>query len=275
VSDLENHSMSQSDVPPIHTIDSLVEQFAACGLAAGQTVVVHSSLSKIGGYIVGGAEAVIWALLKVLTPDGTLMMPTHTTENTEPSKWQHPPVPESYWQVIRDHAPPYNPAISQTRQMGVMPELFRTWPGVQRSAHPIGSFAALGKHAAYLTGDHQLDDEFGETSPLGRLYELDGYVMLLGVTHHNNTSLHMAEHRASWPGKRFVKEGTAMLVDGVRQWVVYEMFDLNSDDFEQIGDLYEAEHGIPRGRVGNAEVRFLKQRPLIDYAVQWMEKNRT
>lgn len=262
------------DIPLPHTTDSLAEEFAACGLAAGHTVVVHSSMGKIGGYIVGGAEAVIWALIKVLGEDGTLMMPTHTTENTDPGNWRNPPVPESYWDVIRAHAPAFDPRITKTRKMGVIPELFRTWPGVLRSAHPIGSFAAWGKHAQYLTANHDLYDEFGPTSPISRLYELDGYIMLLGVPHDNNTSLHLAEHRANWPGKRYIQDGTAMYVDGKRQWVAYQMLDMNTDDFDTLGDTYEAAHHIPRGRVGIAEVRFMKQRPLIDFAVEWMEKNR-
>jgi len=264
--------MSESALP--HTIDSLAEQFAACGLAAGQTVVVHSAMSKIGGHIVGGVEAVIWALLKVLGEKGTLMMPTHTDENTDPARWQHPPVPESYWQAIRDHAPAYDPAITKTWQVGVIPELFRTWPGARRSAHPTNSFAALGPNAAYLTEHHELLSGLGDQSPIGRLYQLDGHILLLGVPHENNTSLHLAEYRATWPGKRTFQEGTAMMVDGVRQWVTFEMLDLDSDDFNTIGEAYEAEHPILRAHVGNAEVRFLKQRPLIDFAVEWMETHR-
>jgi aminoglycoside 3-N-acetyltransferase len=267
--------MPDAELPPLpHTIDSLAEQFAACGLAAGQTVVVHSAMSKIGGYIVGGAEAVIWALLKVLGEDGTLMLPTHTTENTDPANWRNPSVPESYWAVIRANAPAYDPRITRTRQMGQIAELFRTWPGVQRSAHPVGSFAALGRHAAYLAADHQLLDEFGPTSPIGRLYELDGHILLLGVPHDNNTSLHLAEHRANWPGKHTIQDGSAMYVDGQRQWVAYQLLDMNTDDFDTLGDAYEAANGIPRGKVGDAEVRFMKQRPLIDFAVEWMEIHR-
>ncbi len=256
------------------TVEALAEQLAGCGLAAGQTVVVHMSMSKIG-WIAGGAEAVIRALLAALTPTGTLMVPTQTTGNTDPARWQHPPVPEHWWPVIREHMPAFDPAISPTRKMGAVAELFRTWPGVVRSAHPIGSFAALGPNAAYLTGDHRLLDEFGPTSPLGRLYELDGYILLLGVGHGNNTSLHLAEWRADWPGKPYVHQGTAMLVDGRREWVEFDEIDFNADDFPTIGDAYEAEHHIPRGRVGQADVRFMKQRPLVDFAVEWMERNRS
>src|SRR5215207_6408421 len=256
------------------TVDSLAAQFAACGLSAGQTVLVHMSMSKIG-WIAGGPQAVIEALLRVLGADGTLMMPAHSTDNTDPANWKNPPVPESWWPVIREHAPAYDPARTHTRNMGAVAELFRTWPGVLRSIHPDASFAAYGPNAAFLTEIHDLERLFAEPSPIGRLYELNGHILLLGVDHGNNTSLHFAEFRANWPGKHTIREGAAMMVDGERRWVAYDMLSLKDDDFPALGDSYEAENGIPRGRVGKAEVRFMKQRPLIDYAVKWIEANRT
>lgn len=98
--------------------------------------------------------------------------------------------------------------------------------------------------------------------------------MLAGVNHENNTSLHLAEYRANFPGKRFIDEGTAIFVNGQRQWVPFQMQSLNTDDFSQIGDTYEAQNNIPPHNVGRAEVRFMKQRPLVDFAVDWMNKNR-
>ncbi len=258
--------------PPL-TIDSLVEQFAACGLATGQTVLVHSSMSKLG-WIAGGAQAVITALLRVVGDSGTLMMPAHSAENTDPSHWRNPPVPESWWPIIREHMPAYDPARTPTREMGAIPELFRTWPGILRSGHPIGSFAARGVNADYLTRDHRLLDMFGDTSPIGKLYELDGHILLLGVNHSNNTSLHLAENRASWPEKSTVREGTAMMLRDTRYWVEFDMLRLHDDDFNQIGADYEAAHHVPIHHIGRAETRFLKQRPLIDFAVEWMERNR-
>lgn len=269
---MSEESTISTDHPPL-TIDSLVEQFAACGLAAGQTVLVHSSMSKLG-WIAGGAQAVISALLRVLGDSGTLMTPSMTTQNTNPVNWREPPVPESWWPVIREHMPAFDPARTPTREMGVIPELFRTWPGVLRSGHPIGSFAALGPNADYLTRDHRLIEEFSDTSPLGRLYELDGYILLLGVNHENNTSLHLAEYRANWPGKPIIREGTAVMFRDTRYWVEYDLVEPNADDFNQIGAAYESAHNIPIHHVGRAETRFLKQRPLIDFAVEWMERNR-
>ncbi|MBI1279982.1 MAG: aminoglycoside N(3)-acetyltransferase [Anaerolineaceae bacterium] len=255
------------------TVDLLVEQFGQCGLQTGQTVLVHSSLSKLG-WVAGGAQAVVQALIQVLGESGTLMMPSFTTQNTNPENWKHPPQPADWIAIIQANMPAFDAATSPPRNMGAIADLFRIWPGTVRSHHPVGSFSARGVHADYLTNNHQLLDEFGITSPLARLYELDGYILLLGVGHGNDSSLHLAEHRATWPSKHSVVEGSAVLVDGVREWVRFDMLDLDTSDFVTIGEAYEKQAGLIRGRVGQAEVRFMKQRPLIDFAVEWMEANR-
>lgn len=262
----------QPDQQP-NTIASLERDLRAAGLAAGETVCVHSSLRSLG-WVAGGAQAVIIALLNVIGEDGTLMMPTHSSQNSDPAEWQNPPIPQTWWPIFRAEAPAYDPATTPTRMMGAIAEMFRTWPGVRRSSHPMGSFAALGRHAQTLTDDHLLDQMLGERSPVGRLYALDGSILLLGVTHGNNTMLHLAETRTDWPGKVRRAEGTAMLVDGQRQWVTFEMDSFDDSDFDQIGDSYEAAYGISRGRVGLAEVRFVRVRPLVDYAVEWIRANR-
>lgn len=255
------------------TVVSLADKLRACGLAEGQTVLVHMAMSKLG-WVIGGAEAVILALLAAVGDSGTIMMVTNSTNNTDPSEWQHPPVPEDWWQLIRDHTPAYNAATTPTRGMGVVPELFRTWPGTIRSQHPAMSLAAHGPNAAYLTADHALEEDLGERSPLGRLYALDGYVLLLGVGHWNNTSLHLAEYRANYRGKRNVRSGCAMLVNGKRQWVFYETLKIHTDDFGAIGDAFDAAHDIPAQRIHDAEVRFFRQRLVVDFAQRWMEENR-
>jgi aminoglycoside 3-N-acetyltransferase len=255
------------------TARSLAEKLHACGLRAGHTVLAHMAMSRLG-WIVGGAEAVILGFLDVLGPTGTLMMPTHTTSNTDPAEWQHPPIPQSWWQLVRDHTPAYNPATTPTRQMGAVPELLRAWPGAIRSDHPVTSFAAIGPNAPYLTADHVLEEDTGNRSPVGRLYELDGYVLLLGVTHWNNTSLHLAEARAHYPGKRNIRSGTAMMAAGRRQWVEYETLETYADDFGEIGQAFDTAHRIEVKQIAQAEVRFFRQRAVVDFAVAWMEQHR-
>ena len=260
------------------TVESLSQDLSALGLRAGQTVLVHSSLSSLG-YVSGGAQSVISALLEVLGESGTLILPTHTTQNTEPSNWQAPPVPEAWWSIIRNTRPAYQPDITPTRGMGAISELFRTLPGVKRSAHPTVSFAATGPNADYLLGNHtSLEEELGEDSPVGKLYELDGYILLLGVSHDSNSSLHLAEYRANYANKKTIKEGTAILVDGERQWVEYEMLDLDPDDFKLIAADFsrraENKKFVSEGKVAQAQSIYMQQSPLIDFSVDWMNMNR-
>jgi aminoglycoside 3-N-acetyltransferase len=254
------------------TVMTLITHLAACGLDAGQTVLVHTRLSALGWVV--GAQAVIQALLQVLGPTGTLMMPTQTWKNLDPFSGVHGPVPEAWWPTIRAHWPAYDPATTPSIGMGVVAELFRTWPGAQRSHHPVRSFAALGPQAERLIATHVLEDPFGETSPVGQLYALDGFILLLGTDHSRNTSLHLAEHRANYPRKWRLQESSAILVEGIRQWVTYSSPRLESNDFATLGAAYEATHQLTPAFVGQAPARFLRQRQLVDWAVTWIEQHR-
>ncbi|HMO57431.1 MAG TPA: AAC(3) family N-acetyltransferase [Roseiflexaceae bacterium] len=253
--------------------ESLTAQLRHCGLADGQVVLVQLAMSKLG-WVIGAAEGVIIALLDAVGPTGTIMMVSHSSNNTDPSEWRYPPVGPEWWPFVREHTPPYNPLTTPTRGIGVVPELFRTWPGVRRSSHPAFSMAAVGPHADFLTEVHDLTYDAGDQSPLGRLYELDGYVLLLGVGHSNNSSLHLAEVRADYPGKRLIPSGSSMLVDGRRTWVAYPSFEVYPDDFETVGTAFEQAHSIPIQHINTAEVRFFRQRLLVDFAAGWMQENR-
>ena len=191
---------SAADAPAPVTPRSLAADLQALGVGPGMLLNVHSSLSRIG-WVVGGAQAVVEALLEVLGPDGTLMMPTHSGQLSDPSHWRMPPAPESWWPTIRDEMPAYDPVTTPTRKMGAIVEVFRRVPGVERSSHPQTSHAARGPLAERIVAEHPLDSFFGPRTPIGKLYELDGHVLLLGVDHGNNTVLHLAEEKAEFPGK--------------------------------------------------------------------------
>jgi aminoglycoside 3-N-acetyltransferase len=270
----EGKVVQKTEVPA--TIDSLQADFRALGIRSGMVLLVHSSLSALG-WVCGGAVAVIIALQEVLGATGTLVMPTHSTDLTEPSQWENPPVPESWWSVIREKMPAYQPDLTPTRSMGVIAETFRKQKGALRSTHPHHSFCAYGHQASHITNNHSLKFGLGEGSPLARIYDLGGFVLLLGVGHDSNTSMHLAEYRATFPTKRIVQEGAPISTMGSRRWATFENTDLDSSDFERMGQDFlrsDVGRGVHRGKVGLANCQLMPQRAVVDFAVDWLEKNR-
>ena len=266
----EQRLIQQTSSP--RTRESLAQDLRALGIGAGMTLEVHSSLSTLG-WVCGGPVAVVQALMDVATETGTLLMPTHSPNYTDPANWSNPPVPQEWWSMLYEQMPAFDPRLTPSWWMGQVAETFRTWPGVLRSSHPAVSFAAWGHHAKILTANHSLDDGLGEQSPLARLYDLDGSVLLLGVSYESCTSLHLAEYRAPQP--KLVTEGSPILEYGRRVWKTYQDIELDSDQFPEIGAAFEAMGLVKTGLVGSAQCKLLPQRPAVDFATQWLTRIRS
>ncbi len=260
--------------PQPRTRTSLATDLRRLGLQAGSTTLVHASLSSLG-WVAGREVAVVQALLDVLGPGGTLVVPAQTGANSDPADWGRPPVPEPWWPVIRAESPAYEAALTPSRGMGAVAELVRTWPGAHRSAHPQTSFAAVGARATEVTAAHKLANSLGERSPLATLERLDASVLFLGTGWSTCTALHLAEYRA--PHAAPARSGCALLdADGRRQWVEYEDIELDAEVFDDLGSDLERDRPdlVVTGTVGSADCRLFALAEAVDYAVGWLTSRR-
>jgi len=253
------------------TVHSMQQDLRDIGICEGDMLLVHSSLSSLG-WVCGGPQAVVQALLESVESTGTLVMPAQSGDWSDPAEWQAPPVPSDWIDIIYREMPAFDPALTPTRGMGRIAELFRTVPGTVRSHHPQVSFCANGMLAEHITADHVLTPQFGMASPLGKLYHLQAKVLLLGVDYDSCTSFHLAEALIEgMPKKRM---GTALVEDGQRIWKWFEDFHYDSEDFTQIGEQFEKHSSVVVGEVGNAACRLFNLKEAVDFARQWLQNNR-
>jgi aminoglycoside 3-N-acetyltransferase len=247
------------------------------GLRPGDAVLAHGALSKVGR-LLNGPDAVIGALLDAVSPGGTVLAYTDWDAHYDELVDADGRVPDRW----REHVPPFVPEASRSaRNNGVLPEFLRTTPGARRSGNPGASVAALGARAEWFTADHPLDYGYGPGSPLAKLVEVGGKVVMIGAPLDTMTLLHHAEHLADLPGKRVIRyEVPLATADGV-EWRMVEEFDTSDPVVDAFADDYFATivedflasgQGV-RGRVGAADSVLVDARAMCAFAVAWMEQH--
>jgi aminoglycoside 3-N-acetyltransferase len=238
---------------------------------------LHASVKAVG-WVVGGPDVVLDALLEVLTPAGTLMMYVG---------WEDSPYPMDEWpaekrQAYLDECPAFDSATSRAnREWSILAEYVRTKPGARRSANPEWSMVAIGAKAEWLTKDHPLQYGSGPGSPLERLAQARGKVLLLGSPLSDVTLLHYAEHLAEVPNKRIVRYQVPIMREGRRQWVQIEELDSSrgivdwpgGNYFEAIMRDYHAADSAREGLVGAARSYLLDAAGLVEFATRWMARS--
>ncbi|MGQ9700041.1 MAG: aminoglycoside 3-N-acetyltransferase [Candidatus Bipolaricaulaceae bacterium] len=237
---------------------------------------LHASVRAIR-WVVGGPDMVIQAILEVLGPEGTLMMYV----GWEDDPFQLAEWPEEWQRAYLEECPPFDPQRSRAnRKWCILTEYLRTWPGAPRSDHPEASVAAVGAKANWITANHPLHYSYGPGSPLCKLCEAEGKVLLLGAPLNTLTILHHAETLARVPNKRLVRYKMPVLRDGERVWVEIEDIDTSQgafdweggNYFEAIAREYPASGKGRTGRVGAAESCLFDATELVEFAVKWLEE---
>lgn len=245
---------------PIVHQDQIASSLRDLGLMPGSSVLVHSSLSSFG-YVEGGADAVIDALLEAVGPKGNVVVPTLTG--------------------TAQHGPD-NPPVFDVRNSpcwtGRIPTVFMARPESRRSLHPTHSVAGIGPDVPWLIAGHEdAPTPCGVGTPYCKLAELDGYILLLGVTQRSNTTLHGAESLAD-VGYHMQPEPTDCIIidyDGQRHVKRLGLHKWGTPrDFHKIDDPLLTMSIMRMGTIGQATVRLIRTKPMLDWLVPILRENK-
>jgi aminoglycoside 3-N-acetyltransferase len=226
----------------MHSIANLTADLHALGVEPGGLLLVHTSFRSLG-HVEHGPNGLIAALENALGPEGTLVMPTMT-----------------------DGESVFDPRRTPSVSMGITAELFWRKPGVVRSTHPGGSFAAKGPLAEWICAPQPLSPPHGIESPPGRVYQAGGSVLLLGVHHSESTVIHVAESIARVPYG--VEHPCVVEVNGVVERVMVRETDHCCRGFTQVEDWV----AVRVGRVGDATARLAEARELVETTVERLKR---
>ena len=224
------------------SVDAVAEQLRALGVQTGQLLQVHTAFSKVGP-VEGGPRGLIAGLRVALGDGGTLVMPSMSDDD--------------------DH--PFDTHSTPCIGMGIVADTFRRLPEVLRSDSPH-AFAAAGPLASRIVAPHPLSPPHGPNSPVGRVHELGGHVLLLGVGHTSDTTIHLAEYLAGVRYRR--RKHLTVLRDGVPSRFDYEETDHCCERFALVDGWLDDAGRQRRGVVGRGEARLAPAQAIVDVVAE-------
>lgn len=258
--------MKTEDKKPMVSKEDIKKGLRKLGLKKGDIIGIHSSLGSFG-YVEGGADAVIDALLEIIGKEGTIVMPTHSANLLEIERSPEEKAMGVAWlyKIL-----PYDPKTTPCTT-GIIPETFRKRKGTLRSENPVHSLAAKGSKAKEIVeADSSRKDVLENWQ---KLLELGGYILLIGVGLSNCTAMHLAERRVQFPKhilekitppRRFVEKYPE------KEW---------EWDFGPYPDFARMEepclkHGIMKTtKVGGATFKLVRLRGLVDLYTEYLGRN--
>ena len=229
--------------------DQVTAQLLSLGVEPGAVLVVHTAFSELAP-IQGGPLGLIRALRAALGPEGTLVMPSMSDDD--------------------DNA--FDPGTTPCLGMGIVADTFWRLPGVLRSDSPH-AFAAAGPRAGEITAVHRPDIPHGLDSPIGRVHELGGQVLLLGVGHDANTTVHLAENLAhvSYGRPKYLMTVSA----GQPTRLDYTEIDHCCENFRLLDQWLDADGAQRHGIVGNGRARLAGSRAIVQTALTHLAQDET
>jgi aminoglycoside 3-N-acetyltransferase len=245
--------------------ERILQDIQDIGVRGGDALVVHASMRAIGK-VTGGADAVIDALLEAVGPAGAILAPAFNGENYVPETWPEQLQDPRFRAEMENND--YNPEGINVGEVGILAERLWRREDALHSFHPTLSFAAVGgPNAAFLTERAPFHYPLGANSPLARLHQLNGGVLLLGVGHNANSSLHLAE---VWADAPYARRGRRIRTGAVESEIMQGSPECSAG-FWKIEPVLRQARILKTGYVGNAPSQYMRLQHVASMAIEMLK----
>ncbi|MEG0709609.1 MAG: AAC(3) family N-acetyltransferase [Longicatena sp.] len=235
----------------VSTKEDICQQLISMGIQKGMVVLLQANFKKLG-YIVGGEQAILEALMETVGYDGTIVMPTFTPQLLNPacSKIN---VSREEWGRIRKQAYPFDRKLSLPKKDMLALQFLKN-EGVVRSYHPLYSFAAWGKYAKLICDKHPLHFGLSQDSPLGKLVDFNAYTLLLGADYEDCVMFQLARYS----GEQLPIKIVSAPIENNKKMLWKDMLELdyNTKNFSDIGEAMEDRFVVKNAYIGDGVCRF-------------------
>jgi aminoglycoside 3-N-acetyltransferase len=231
------------------TQDQIADDIRALGVGDGELLLVHSSLKSLG-HVIGGAEAAARALIDAVSPAGTVFVPTFNFGKF-----------------------PWDPKTTDS-VVGAITNAFWRRPEAHRSLQCTHAVAGIGPRAAEIIAGHEKTHPFAVDSPLGKLWKLNAWVLLVGCGHNSSSMIHVAEEAEDAPFIHRTRMQTILKPDGSSEQVEVRRPGF-SNGFFKIDQPLRAGGKIIDGKVGLADAMLIRAADIVETARQMLRKDLT
>ncbi|MFV0379742.1 MAG: aminoglycoside N(3)-acetyltransferase [Anaerorhabdus sp.] len=263
--------MSFNNSLRVITKNDIINTFKELGVVSGMVLEVCADLSTLD-YLVGGAEVFVDALMETVGKDGTILMSLENEGNKEPSFQNNGTLSVADLSKIRNNLPAYNVNRNDIKDSNNVVANFRKREDIVYSAHPAYSFVSWGKHSKFLCNRQSLHFPLSEESPLARLYELRGSVLLVGVTYEKCSVMSLGEYRSDC--RAIVLNGSAVEISNQRTWKKYLDIEHNKNDYQEIGRLMERMNKVNEVNINKCGFKLFKADDASSLLAEYLEKNK-
>lgn len=243
----------------------MIIQLEQLGIQKGMMLLVSADTSHMG-YLLGGYQALIEAMMEVVGFEGTIVMPCFTPQLADPASVSTP-LARQYWQEARENAYPFDRKLSEPEGSDPLVYQFLRNDAVARSYHPLYSFAAWGKYAKLICDKHPLHFALGKDSPLGKIVELNGYCVMLGSDYEQCTMFQMARYNGELSPVRIVS--APITSNNELQWKNMLDVQFSTKNFSEIGEVMEDKHVVKTSYLGNGRCYLFSAREALTSATAY------